>query len=76
MRICTVSRKGLGLIYQTTKDFLDFLKNEEEREGKEKVCSAWQSLSEVEVAEYKERIQKIRRLINRIEEHIDSYQSG
>ncbi len=71
MRVCTVSRKGLRKIYQDIRNFIDFLKIEEEREGKEKICLAWKSLSEEEIKEHKDYLNKIRRLVDRIEEYID-----
>jgi predicted transcriptional regulator len=71
MRVCTVSRKGLRKIYQDIRNFIDFLKIEEEREGKEKICLTWKSLSEEEIKECKDYLNKIRRLVDRIEEYID-----
>ncbi len=73
MAVCRVSYRGLKLIYQMNKDLLDFFKREEEREGKEKIYQSWQSLSKVEVDNYKEIIKKIRRLTDRIEEYIDEH---
>ncbi len=75
MVICRVLLKGLKMIFQKIKDLKDFLKLEEDREGSRKIGEAFKNLSEEEISEYKRYIDKIRKILDDIENYIEKYRN-